>query len=115
VEILSSLPVPVHELERATIRYNQGCFLFEGVVANAYPTEPAYDSIYDFITQWEESWPLADSFFPADPSLVIQAIVNGMAIMVSDDSCKPLLSTKIGVASWILYAWRPKHLALGNV
>jgi hypothetical protein len=45
---------------------------------------------------------LADSFFPADPSLVIQAIVHGTAIMVSDGSYKPLLLTKIGAAAWIL-------------
>jgi hypothetical protein len=61
-----------------------------------------YDSIYDFIQQWEDSWPLADSSFPEDPTLIIQAITNGMATMVSDGSYKPFLSTEIGAAAWIL-------------
>jgi hypothetical protein len=103
VEILSSLPEPVHEFEQATVRYDRGHFLFEGAATYAYPAEPTYESIKDFIDQWEDSWPLANSFFPADPSLIIQAIVHGPAIMVSDGSYKPLLSTKIGVAAaWIL-------------
>jgi hypothetical protein len=42
------------------------------------------------------------SFFPADPSLIRQAIVHGTAIMVSDGSYKPLLLTNIGAAAWIL-------------
>jgi hypothetical protein len=69
-------------------------------VANAYPAELAYASKYNFIAQWEDNWPLADSFFPEDPCLVVMAIVNGMAIMVSNGSYKPFLSTR--VASWIL-------------
>jgi hypothetical protein len=44
---------------------------------------------------------LADSFFLEDPSLIIQAITNGMATMVSDGSYKPFLSTEIGAAAWI--------------
>jgi hypothetical protein len=76
--------------------------LFEGAAANAYPAEPVYNSIYNFIQQWEDSWPLADSFFPEDPSLIIQAITNGMATMVSNGSYKPFLSTEIGAATWIL-------------
>jgi hypothetical protein len=101
VEILSSLPVPLHKLEWATVSYDWGCFLFEGAAANAYPAKSVDESIYDFIDQWEDSWPLANSFFPADPSLVIQANVHGTAIMVSNGSYKPLLSTKIGAATWI--------------
>jgi hypothetical protein len=102
VEILSSLPVQFQAFEWATVRYNRGHFLFEGAATNAYPAEPTYESIYNFIDQWEDSWPLADSFFPADPSLIRQAIVHGTAIMVSDSSYKPLLSTNIGAAAWIL-------------
>jgi hypothetical protein len=45
---------------------------------------------------------LADSFFPEDPSLIIQAITNGTATLVSDESYKPFLSTEIGAATWIL-------------
>jgi hypothetical protein len=102
VKILPFLPEPLHELEWATVRYDWSCFLFEGAAANAYPAELVYMSIYDFIDQWEDSWPLANSFFLADPSLIIQAIVHVMAIMVSNGSYKPLLLTKIGAAAWIL-------------
>jgi hypothetical protein len=45
---------------------------------------------------------LADSFFPEDPSLIIQAITNGTATLVSNGSYKPFLSTEIGAATWIL-------------
>jgi hypothetical protein len=76
--------------------------MFEGAAASAYPVEPVYDLIYNFIQQWEDSWPLADSFSPEDPSLVSQAIVNGTAVMASDGSYKPFFSTEIGKAAWIL-------------
>ncbi len=91
-----------HVLEWATVWYECGHILFEGAAVSAYPAESVYDSIYDFIQQWEDSWPLADSFFPEDPSLIIQAITNGTATMVSDGSYKPFLSTEIGAAAWIL-------------
>jgi hypothetical protein len=94
--------MPHHVLEQATVRYERGLILFEGAAVSAYPAEPVYDSIYDFIQQWEDSWPLADSFFPEDPTLIIQAITNGTATMVSDGSYKPFLSTEIGAATWIL-------------
>jgi hypothetical protein len=40
--------------------------------------------------------------FPEDLALIAQAILEGIAIMVSDRSYKPLLSTKIGAETWIL-------------
>jgi hypothetical protein len=61
-EVLSSSLMPHHVLERATVCYEHGRILFEGGAANAYPAEQVYDSIYDLIQQWEDSWPLADSF-----------------------------------------------------
>jgi hypothetical protein len=45
---------------------------------------------------------LEDSYFPEDPALVVQAINNGTAIMISDGSYMPLLSTEWGAAAWIL-------------
>jgi hypothetical protein len=72
--------------------------MFEGAAASAYPAELVYNLIYDFIQPWEDSWLLVDSIFPEDPSLVIQAIINGMAIIVSDGSYIPFLSTVIGTA-----------------
>jgi hypothetical protein len=83
-------------------------------VANAYPAELVYESIYDFIDQLEDSWPLANSFFPADPSLVIQAIVHGMAIMVSNGSYTPILLTKIGAAAWILECLETRASCFGE-
>jgi hypothetical protein len=94
--------MPHHVLEPATVRYERGRILFEGAAASAYPAEPVYYSIYDFIQQCEDSWPLADSFFPEDSTLIIQAITNVTATMVSDGSYKPFLSTEIGAVSWIL-------------
>ncbi len=88
VEILTLLLVPSHELERTTIRYERGRILFEDSASNSYSAETVHDSIYDFNAQWDDSWPLANCFFPEDPSLVIQAIVNDTAVMVSDGSYK---------------------------
>jgi hypothetical protein len=34
-----------------------GPYTIWGAAANAYPAEPVYNSIYDFIQQWEDSWP----------------------------------------------------------
>jgi hypothetical protein len=102
VEIFTLLPVPAHEAECATVRYERGQILFEGSASNSYSVEPVHDSIYDFILQWDNSWPLANWFFPEDPSLVIQAIVNDTVVMVRDGSYKPFLSTEISVAAWIL-------------
>ncbi len=73
VEILTLLLVPSHELERTTIRYERGRILFEDSASNSYSAETVHDSIYDFNAQWDDSWPLANCFFPEDPSLVIQA------------------------------------------
>jgi hypothetical protein len=67
VEILTSLLVPSHELERTTVRYERGQILFEGSASNSYSVETVHDSIYDFIAQWDDSWPLANCFFPEDP------------------------------------------------
>jgi hypothetical protein len=102
VEILTLLLVPSHELERTTVRYERGRILFEDSASNSYSAETVHDSIYDFNAQWDDSWPLANCFFPEDPSLVIQAIVNDTAVMVSDGSYKPFLSTKISMAAWSL-------------
>jgi hypothetical protein len=76
--------------------------MFEGSAGNAYSPSPTHNTIYDFIADWEDSWPIAKSFFPEDPVLITQAIISGTAVMVSDGSYKPLLSTEIGAAAWIL-------------
>jgi hypothetical protein len=76
--------------------------MFEGSSGNAYSPSPTHDTIYNFIAAWDDSWPIAESFFPEDPDLLTQAITSGMAVMVSDGLYKPLLSTEIGAAAWIL-------------
>jgi hypothetical protein len=76
--------------------------MFEGSAGNAYSPSPTHDTIYGFIMDWEDSWPIMESFFPEDPNLIVQAIMSGTAIMMSDGSYKPLLSTEIGAAAWIL-------------
>jgi hypothetical protein len=76
--------------------------MFKGSAGNAYSASPTHDTIYDFIADWEDSWPIAESFFPEDPVLITQAIISGMAVMVSNGLYKPLLSTEIGAAAWVL-------------
>ncbi len=58
VGIVSSPPVPVEDLERATIQCDRGRVMFEGSAGNSYTPPPTYDTIYDFIANWEDSWPL---------------------------------------------------------
>jgi hypothetical protein len=76
--------------------------MFKGLSGNAYSPSPTHDTIYNFIAAWDDSWPIAESFFPEDPDLLTQAITSGTAVMVSDGSYKPLLLTEIGAAAWIL-------------
>jgi hypothetical protein len=76
--------------------------MFEGSAGNAYSPSPTHDTIYDFIADSEDSWPIAESFFPEDPVLITQAIISGTAVMVSDGLYKPLLLSEIGAAAWIL-------------
>jgi hypothetical protein len=76
--------------------------MVEGSVGNAYTPAPTYEMIHDFIADWDNSWPIAESFFLEDPGLIIQAIMLGTAIMVSNGSYKPLLLTGIGATAWIL-------------
>jgi hypothetical protein len=102
VSIVSDLPVPLDQLERATTREVQGQMMFEGAAGNKYTVDPMYENIHEFIEKWEDSWPIAESYFPPDPTLVAQAISNGTAVMVSNGSYKALLSTEIGAAAWIL-------------
>jgi hypothetical protein len=102
VGIVASPPIPIDNLERATIWYDQGQVMFEGSAGTAYSPSPTHDTIYDFIADWEDSWPIAESFFPEDPVLITQAINAGMAVMVRDGLYKPLLLTEIGATAWIL-------------
>ena len=102
VAIIPTLPVPLEQLERATTREVGERMMLEGAAGNEYPVDPTYANIHEFIEDWEDSWPIADSYFPPDPTLVAQAISNGTAVMVSDGSYKALLSTEIGAAAWIL-------------
>jgi hypothetical protein len=89
--------------------------MFEGSTGNSYAPALVHDMIYDFIAEWEDSWPLQESFFPAvDPTLIAQAILAGTTVMVSDGSYKPLLSTKIGAAAWILECSQTSAVCFGE-
>jgi hypothetical protein len=57
VGIVASPPVPIDKLEGATIKYDRGRVMFEGSAGDAYSPSPTHDMIYDFITDWEDSWP----------------------------------------------------------
>jgi hypothetical protein len=73
----------------------QGQMMFEVAAGIAYPVNPMYENIHEFIKNWEDSWPMANHYFPLDPTLVAHAILTGTAMMVSKGSYKPLVSTKI--------------------
>lgn len=62
IGIVAALPIPVEELQRATVHFDQGWVLFKGLETNEYPAPPTNASIYDFIADWEDFWPLEDSF-----------------------------------------------------
>ena len=47
------------------------------------------------------NWPLFNSFFPPDPTLIVQALISGMGTLVSDGSYKEFVSRELGTASWI--------------
>jgi hypothetical protein len=102
VAIIPTLLVPLEQLKQATTQEVGERMMLEGVAGNEYPLDPMYANIHEFIEDWEDSWPMADSYFPLDPTLVAQAISNGTAVMVSNGSYKALLSMEIGAAAWIL-------------
>jgi hypothetical protein len=88
--------------------------MFECSSGNSYTPSPTYGTIYDFIAGWEDSWPIVASFFPEDPVLITQAIAEGTAVMVSDGWYKPLMSTEIGAASWILECSWTRAVSFGE-
>jgi hypothetical protein len=114
VGIIHSLPISIDELEQATVWYDQGCTMFEGSAGNLYAPASMHNSINDFIAEWEDSWPLQESFFPEDPTLISQAIMAGTAVMVSDGSYKPLLSTKLGAVAWIIECFQTSAVCFGE-
>jgi hypothetical protein len=99
VAILAELLISIDQLKRVTARFEQGRTMFEGSAGHTYPPEPTYANIHEFIANWEDSWPIQESFFPLDPSTVAQVISSGTTVMVSNGSYKPLLSTKIGASA----------------
>jgi hypothetical protein len=38
--------------------------MLEGTAGNEYPVNPMHANIYEFIEDWEDSWPITDSYFP---------------------------------------------------
>jgi hypothetical protein len=114
VGIIHSLPISIDELEQATVWYDQGRTMFEGSAGNMYAPAPVHNSIYDFIAEWEDSWPLQENFFPEDPTLISQAITAGIAVMVSDGSYKPLLSTELGAVAWIIECSQTSAVCFGE-
>jgi hypothetical protein len=86
VAIIPTLLVPLKQLKQATTQEVGERMMLEGVAGNEYPLDPMYANIHEFIEDWEDSWPMADSYFSLDPTLVAQAISNGTAVMVSDGS-----------------------------
>jgi hypothetical protein len=88
--------------------------MLEGSARNLYASAPMHDMIYDFIAEWDNSWPLAVSFFPEDLAQITQVILEGTAIMVSDGSDKSLLLTKIGAAAWILECSQTSMVCIGE-
>jgi hypothetical protein len=88
--------------------------MLKGSAGNLYAPASMHDMIHDFITEWEDSWPLAVSLFPENLALIAQAILEGTAIMISDGSYKPLLSTKIGAAAWILQCSQTSTVCFGE-
>jgi hypothetical protein len=74
---------------------------FDGA-ASFWLTPDPPRSLEEYIEQHSEYWPLRESFFPSDPTLIIQAIHSGMGggVIVADNSYKPLKSKWHGATSW---------------
>jgi hypothetical protein len=68
--------------------------MLEAAAGNEYPVNLTYANIHEFIEDWEDSWPIADSYFPLDPNISSTSYFNSLY--------KALLSMEIGAAAWIL-------------
>lgn len=94
--------IPLADLRRASTHVDRnGRLSFDGSAPNAYALDPTPTTLREFIEGWKDGWPLEDSFFPDDLSLIIQALNQGTAILVSDGSYKPMVSPRLGSAGWI--------------
>ena len=108
--------VPMANLQLATISIdNRGYRIFGGAAPSSIPPTAIPSSIRELIDTWEDGWPLRDSFFPTDPSLLIAALKNGTATLVADGSFKPKKSTKIGAAGWIIECLATGAICRGRV
>ena len=74
---------------------------FDGSAARTIQPIPIPQDMVDFISQGTAYWPLADSHFPSDPTLITHALISGTGILVSDGSYKQYVSWQLGTASWI--------------
>lgn len=96
----STIPLPA--LLRASVHTDRtGRLAFDGSAPNDYKFDPLPSNLRALIDSWPDGWPLHDSFFPDDMSLIVQAIIEGSAILVSDGSYKPKVSPRLGSAGWI--------------
>ena len=99
--ILPLQAIEAMELQYASTHWEGEHLLFDGSTACAIQSLPVPHDMAEYISWDPTNWPLFDSYFPLDPSLITLALMSGMGILVCDGSYKPYTSRELGTASWI--------------
>ena len=99
--ILFAQAVEANDLQYASAHGEGKRLQFDGSVACAIPSSLTPHNMASFLSQDATNWPLFNSFFPPNPTLIVQALISGMGTLVSDGSYKEFVSQELGTASWI--------------
>ena len=99
--ILPLQAIEATELQYASTHWEGECLLFDGSTACAIQSLPVPHDMAEYISWDPTNWPLFNSYFPSDPSLITLALMSGMGILVYDGSYKLYMSRELGTASWI--------------
>ena len=73
---------------------------FDGATAQHFQPPQDPETIQEFISRWPNSWHLQDSYFPPDPSHIIESIHSGSGTLITNGSYKPQVLKSLGAAAW---------------
>ena len=90
--ILFAQAVEENDLQYASAHWEGERLQFDGSAACAIPSSQTPHNMTSFLSQDATNWPLFNSFFPPDPTLIVQALISGMGTLVSDGLYKEFVS-----------------------
>ena len=80
------------DLQYASAHWEGERLRFDGSAACALPSSQTPHDMASFLSQDATNWPLFNSFFPPNLTLIVQALISGMGTLVSDGLYKEFVS-----------------------